>query len=91
MFEKTAISVSQTVDKTEDANNNEIKILLLPPDSQKSQKTVFSENLVHKYSRKCETLATFRYFQWPKKIFISSGKSNDVKILIWSMSWVLGC
>ena len=38
MFEKTAISVSQTVDKTENANNNEIKILVLPPASLKSQK-----------------------------------------------------
>ena len=33
MFEKTGISVSLTVDKTENANNNEIKILVLPPDS----------------------------------------------------------
>ena len=49
MFEKTAISASQTVDKTENAKNNEIKILVLPPDSLKSQKTVFSDNLVHKY------------------------------------------
>ena len=31
MFEKTVISVSQTVDKTENANNNEIKILVLTP------------------------------------------------------------
>ena len=38
MFEKTAISVSQTVDKTENANNKEIKILVLPPASLKSQK-----------------------------------------------------
>ena len=30
MFEKTAISASQTVDKTENAENNEIKILVLP-------------------------------------------------------------
>ena len=30
MFEKTAISLSKTVDKTESANNNEIKILVLP-------------------------------------------------------------
>ena len=30
MLEKTAISVSQTVDKTENANNNEIKISVLP-------------------------------------------------------------
>ena len=37
MFEKTAISASQTVDKTEYAKNNEIKILVLPPDSLKSQ------------------------------------------------------
>ena len=86
MFEKTAISASQTVDKTENAKNNEIKILVLPPDSLKSQKTVFSDNLVHKYLRKCETQASFRYFQWRKKVLISSGKSNDVKIRIWSMS-----
>ena len=38
MFEKTAISVSQTVDKTENANNNEIKIFSVSPDSLKSQK-----------------------------------------------------
>ena len=66
MFEKTAISVSQTVDKTENAINNEIKILVLPPDSLKSQKTVFSDNFMHEYSRKWETLASFRYFQWRK-------------------------
>ena len=36
-------------------------------------------NLVHKYLRKCETRASFRYFQWRKKVVISSGKSNDVK------------
>ena len=86
MFAKTAISVSQTVDKTENANNNEIKILVLAHDSLKSQKTVFSDNLEHKYSRKCETLASFRYFQWCIMVLISSGKSIDVKILIWSMS-----
>ena len=73
MFEKTAISVSQTVDKTENANNNEIKILVLPPASLKSQKTVFSDNLVHKYLRKCETQASFRYFHWRKNVLISSG------------------
>ena len=38
MFEKTAISVSQTVDKRENANNNEIKILVLPPASPKIAK-----------------------------------------------------
>ena len=38
MFEKTAIYVRQTVDKTENANNNEIKILVLPPASLKSLK-----------------------------------------------------
>ena len=86
MIEKTAISASQTVDKTENAKNNEIKILVLPPDSLKSQKTVFSDNLVHKYLRKCETQASFPYYQWRKKVLISSGKSNDVKIRIWSMS-----
>ena len=48
MFEKTAISASQTVNKTENAKNNEIKILVLPPDSLKSLKTMFSDNLVHK-------------------------------------------
>ena len=48
MFDKTAISASQTVDKTENAKNNEIKILVLPSDSLKSQKTVFSDNLMHK-------------------------------------------
>ena len=53
MFQKTAITASQTVDKTENAKNNEIKILVLHPDSLKSQKIVFSDNLVHKYLRKC--------------------------------------
>ena len=67
MLEKTAISVSQTVDKRENANNNEIKISVLPSDFLNSQKTVFSDNLVHKYSRKCETLASFLYFQWRKR------------------------
>ena len=33
IFEKTAISASQTVDKTENAKNKEIKISILPPDS----------------------------------------------------------
>ena len=63
MFEKTAISASQIVDKTENAKNNEIKILVLPPDSLKSRKTVFSDNLVHKYLRKGETQASFRFFR----------------------------
>ena len=73
MFEKTEISASQTVDKTENAKNNEIKILVLSPDSLKSQKAVFSDNLARKYLRKSETLASFRYFQWRKKVLISSG------------------
>ena len=80
MFQKTAITASQTVDKTENAKNNEIKILVLHPDSLKSQKIVFSDNLVHKYLRKCETQAIFRYFQWRKKVLISSGKSSDEEI-----------
>ena len=79
MFEKTAISVSQTVDKTENANNKEIKILVLPPASLKSQKNVFSDNLVHKYSRKCEILASFRYFHWRKNVLISSGSRTTGK------------
>ena len=45
MFEKTAFSASQTLDKTENAKNNESEILVLPPDSLKSQKTGFSDNL----------------------------------------------
>ena len=40
MFEKTENTVSQTVDKTENANNKGIKILVLPLDSLKSQKAV---------------------------------------------------
>ena len=40
-------------------------------------RTYWSYNLVHKYLRKCETQASFRYFQWRKKVLISSGKSND--------------
>ena len=62
MFEKTVFSASQTLDKTENAKNNESEILVLPPDSLKFQKTVFSDNLVHKYLRKFETQASFRYF-----------------------------
>ena len=46
MFEKTAISVSQTVDKTENANNKEIQILVLPLASLKSQKNVFSRTIL---------------------------------------------
>ena len=45
MFEKTAISASQTVDKTENAKNNEIKILVLPSDSLK-----FAKNCVFRQS-----------------------------------------
>ena len=77
MFEKTAISVSQTVDKTENANNNEIKIFSVSPDSLKIARTVFSDNLVNKYSRKCEILASFRYFYWPKNGLNFKRKSND--------------
>ena len=63
MLEKTAISDSQTVDKTENANNNEIKILVLPPDSIKSQQDcVFRQSCAKILNGKCETLASFRYF-----------------------------
>ena len=46
MFEKTGISVSKTVDKTENANNNEIKILVLPPDSLKSTKILYFQTIL---------------------------------------------
>ena len=64
---KTAISASQIVDKRENAKNKEIKILVLPPDSLKSQKSVFSDNLVHKYLRKCETQDKFSLFSVVQK------------------------
>ena len=44
ILDKTAIYESQTVDKIENAENNEIKILLLPPDCLKSQKTLSTDN-----------------------------------------------
>ena len=45
MLDKTEISASQTVDKTENATNNVIKLLVLPPDSLKSQKnSVFRQS-----------------------------------------------
>ena len=72
-----AISASQTVDKTENAKNNEIKILVLPSVSLKSQRIAFSDNLVHKYLRKCETQTSFRYFLCRKKVLISREKSSD--------------
>ena len=67
MFQKTGISVSKTVDKTESANNNEIKILVLPPDSLKSQKTAFSDNLVHKILWKIRNSGKFSLFSVAQK------------------------
>ena len=46
MFEETAISVSKTVDKTENANNNEIKILVLTPDYLKSRKKLCFQTIL---------------------------------------------
>ena len=46
MFQKTGISVSKTVDKTENANNNEIKILVLHPDSLKSTKKLYFQTIL---------------------------------------------
>ena len=86
IFDKTAISASRTVDKTENAKNNEIKILVWPPESLKSHKTVFSDNHSHKLLEQCETQRSFRNFYLRKIVLISSGKSNDVKIRIWSKS-----
>ena len=83
IFVKTAISESQTVDKTENVKNNEIKILVLPPDSLKSQKTLSSDNGGHKYLRKCETQASFRCFYRRKNVLISSGNSDGAKIRTW--------
>ena len=40
----------------------------------------------HKYWLKCETQASFSYFYRRKNDLISSGKSNGVKIRIWSKS-----
>ena len=57
-----AISASQTVDKTEIAKYEEIKILVLPTESLKSHKTFFSHNHGHKLLPKCETHESFRYF-----------------------------
>ena len=48
IFEEPGIFDSQTVDKTENAKSNEIKILVLPPESLKSQKTVSVDNLGQK-------------------------------------------
>ena len=58
---------SQTLDKTENAKNNEIKMLVLPHDSLKSQKTVSSDNGGHKYLRKCETQASIPLFLLAQK------------------------
>ena len=41
IIEKTVISASQAVDKTENAKNNEIKTSILPPDSLKSLQNYF--------------------------------------------------
>ena len=41
ILEKTVISASQAVDKTENAKNNEIKTSILPPDSLKSLQNYF--------------------------------------------------
>ena len=79
MFEKRQFLSVKTVDKTENANNNEIKIFVLHPASLKSQKTVLSDILVHKYSRKCEILASFSYFHWRKNVLISSGSRTTRK------------
>ena len=61
-------------------------MLVLPPESLKSQKTVFSDNDGHKLLRKCETKACLRYFYRRKSVLISAVNSNGVKIRIWSKS-----
>ena len=61
-------------------------MLLLPPESLKSQKTVFSDNHGNKLYRKCETEACFRYFYRRKSALISAVNSNGVKIRMWSRS-----
>ena len=55
-----------------------------PPESLKSRKTVFTDNHSHKLLEQCETQTSFRNFYLRKNVLISSGKSNDVKIRIWS-------
>ena len=84
--DKTAISAIRTVDKTENAKNNEIKILVWPPESLKSHKTVSTDNHSHILLEQCETQTSFPNFYLRKNVLISSGKSNDVKIRIWSKS-----
>ena len=87
IYEKTAISACPTVDKSENAKNNEIKILVWPPESLKSQETVFSDNHGHKLLEKCETQASFRNFSLRKKcLYFKRRKWNHVKIRIWSKS-----
>ena len=80
------LPASRTVDKTENAKNNEIKILVRLHESLKSHKTVFTDNHSHKFLGQCETQTSFRTFYLRKNVLISSGKSNDVKIRIWSKS-----
>ena len=82
---------SQTVDKTENAKNNEIKFLVLPLDSPKSQKTVSSENGGHKYLRKCETQASFRCFYRRKNVLIQADIRTARKFEFGQRAWVLSC
>ena len=46
MLEKTAISVSQTVDKRENANNNEIIISVFPSDFSKFAKNCVFQTIL---------------------------------------------
>ena len=60
---------------------NNRRLSICHPGEQNMKLSIFyanlTYNLVHKYLRKCETQASFRYFQWRKKVLISSGKSSD--------------
>ena len=55
-------------------------------ESLNSHKTLFSDNYSHKSLEQRETQANLRNFYLRKNVLISSGKSNDLKIRIWSKS-----
>ena len=79
-----SISASQTVDKTENAKNNEIKILVLTPESLKSHKFFFLRQPRSQIIAKMRNPCRFRYFYRRTNALISCGKSNNVKIQMWS-------
>ena len=86
IFYKVAISAIQNVEKTENGSNKEIKSLVLHPESLNSHNFVFSDNFPPKCLRICEIQRNIHVARGCLNPLIFAGKSNCLKIRIWSKS-----